>query len=149
MPDGPPDASINVYLAPSHVTCNEDNSLELAVRLWGSLKITVGGSDVERTIDGRITVRVKPRFAISGSNLVLSPESNDVTVALWSFTVIAGGSFPPDVDLYLHGGLFQNRLQTAVRLAIAAGLVPAVDLSFLSGLIAAVAARAQPPSSRG
>ena len=149
VPDGPPDASIDVYLAPSQVTCNEDNSLGLAVRLWGSLNITVGGTDVERTIDGRITVRVKPRFRVAGNNLVLNPDSDDVTVTLWSFTVIAGGSFPPDVDLYLHGGLFQNRLQTAVRLAIAAGLVPAVDLSFLSGLIAAVAARAQPPQFPG
>src|SRR5439155_17673583 len=47
------------------------------------------------------------------------------------------------------GGLFQNRLQTAVRLAISAGLVPSVDLSFISGLIAVVAARAKPADFPG
>ena len=137
LPGGPPDASIDVFLAPPTVICEADNSLALTLEMWGSLSVTVGGVIYARSIHGRLGIRIRPKFTIDGTDLVLSPESNDLTVPAWEFSVLSGGSFPADVDLYLTSGLFRDRLQSAVQTAISVGLVklPRIDISFLGSIV--------------
>lgn len=138
VPGAPPDVVIDAFLAPFRITCQDDDSLRLDLRFWGQLAMQTDAGFQVRTVDARLSVRIEPRFVVQGTNLVLSPATDDVTVAQWSYTVIAGLGFPSDVDLYLRGGLFQDRLRAAVLLALGSGLIPPIDLSFLEPVIAFV-----------
>lgn len=135
LPGGPPDAALNVYLAPPTVTCDAaDNRLVLAIEMWGRLSATIDGVAEAAQIDGHLALRIAPDFVVSGTNLVLSPPSDHVSVAAWSFSVIPPGHFSADATAYLSGPLFAQRLQATVQLGIALGIIslPPIDISFLN-----------------
>jgi hypothetical protein len=138
---GTPDASVDVFIGPPRVTCADDNSIRIALRLWGALSVTINEVASTRRIDGRLEIRLKPTFEVSGTALVLRPRSeSDVTVSQWTFTVIAGGEFPPNADTYLRSSFFRDRLQDAVHLGLSSGLIalPRVDITFLRGVLDAL-----------
>lgn len=85
-------------------------------------------------IDGHLALRIAPDFVVSGTDLVLSPPSDHVSVAGWSFSVIPPGHFSVDATAYLSGPLFAQRLQATVQLAITLGIIslPPIDISFLN-----------------
>jgi len=134
VPGGPPDASVNVFIAPPTITCNSDNTLTLTVQLWGSLSVTVVGVQETGNIDGQLIVRIQPTFVVTGSKLVLSPGPNDVTVTQWDFNIISGSSFSSNADTYLRSSFFRDRLQDFIR-AIAGDLLQPIDIGFIGSTI--------------
>jgi hypothetical protein len=140
LPGGPPPARVDVFVAAPRIRCDESlNSLVLTVRMWGDLSVTIDGGTSQRQIDGQLVVRISPRFNVVGTTLVLSPESGDLTVSQWTFTVLAGGPFPDAVDQYVRSSFFRDRLQAALRLAVQFGVirVPPIDVSFLGDVASA------------
>ncbi len=141
LPGGPPDAGLNVFLAPPRISCNADNTLTLALEMWGQLSAAIDGIHEAAQIDGHLTLRIQPDFSVSGTNLVLSPPSGGVTVTVWNFTVIPPGHFSTDAMTYLSSPIFGGRLQAAIQQAITLGVVslPSIDISFLGPVANAVA----------
>ena len=144
LPDGPPDARVDVFLAAPEVTCSAGNFLSIALVFWGSLSVTVNNVAQVRNVKGRLRVRLEPRFSVSGSQLLLSPNPEEVTVTNWDFSVLAGGAFPPDSELYLESSFFRSRLEHAVRLAIGIGVIklPSVNIAFLGSVLNVVSTAA-------
>jgi len=140
LPGGPPDAVIDVFLAPPQIATHADNTLTIALEMWGPLSVTMNGVNEVGQIDGFLTIRIRPEFVILGTNLVLNPTADDVTVTEWDFTLIPPSSFSSGADAYLRSTVFRDRLQTAIRQAIAIGVVslPKIDISFLGSLATAV-----------
>ena len=140
---GPPAASIDVFLAPPQITCKADNTLTVAVQMWGSLSVTMTDVKEAEDVAARLTLRIQPSFVVKGSNLELQFNDvvNEVTATGWDFVVISGSGFSPAADSYLRSNAFRDRLQLAMQLAISSGLVqlPKIDIRFLGkGILAAV-----------
>jgi hypothetical protein len=140
LPDGPPRANLNVFLGPPTINCHANNTLTIALQMWGQLSVTMNAVEEGATVDARLVVRILPTFVVAGSDLQLSPEPSNVTVSQWDFTVIPPGGFSPPANAYLRSPAFRNRLQTAIRAAIAFGVVslPRIDISFLGPVVSAV-----------
>lgn len=141
IPDGPPPVGVDFFLKPPRIRCAGDDPLRFTLHLegWGPLTIEWDGTTHVRNIRWQMRLPVRARFTVAGTAITLSPEASDIRLELWSFDVLAGGAFPDDVDLYLRGGVFRNRLQAAVRDAVTLGLVniPPIDASFLGPVVQA------------
>jgi hypothetical protein len=138
--EGPPDAKLTVFFGPPALTCRADDTLAIDLDLWGWLSVTVSAAPLVRLVRGHLEVRIRPVVAVADGKVKLNPAAEDVTVPGWDFTVLFGPGFPPDVDAYLHGGLFRNRLQATIRAAIDAGAItwPDIDLAVIGPLAGAV-----------
>jgi hypothetical protein len=143
LPDDPPPAHIEMFLAPPQVTCRADNTLSLTVRMWGQLKVTMNGVEETGNVSARLTLRLRPTFVVGTSKLTLGFDdvNTDVIATAWSFTVISGPGFSPAADGYLRSTAFRNRLQKAIQIAIAFRVVklPDIDISFVGAVLDAVA----------
>jgi hypothetical protein len=134
--EGPPDAKLTAFFGSPQLTCRADDTLAIDLDLWGALFVTPGPSQLVRVIRGHLQIRIRPVVAVADGAVRLNPAAEDVTVPEWSFSVLLGAGFPTDVDAYLRGGLFRNRLQATIRAAIDAGAVkwPTIDLAALGPL---------------
>jgi len=139
LPGGPPAVLVDFFLEPPHVRMIGDDPDLLVVDLsgWGPLAINWGGVNHVREIRWQLRLAVQARFVVAGTNLVLSPGEGDFAVEDWGFVPLAGGPYPSDVDLYLSGGIFRNRLLSAVFQAIQLGLLPLppIDVSYLGTIL--------------
>ncbi|HBY98469.1 MAG: hypothetical protein M5U01_18230 [Ardenticatenaceae bacterium] len=142
LPQGPPDVSIDAFLAPPRIICKSDHTLNITLQVWGSLKVILNGVEQTGNVVARLTLRIQPSFSVLGSNLMLGfddPNQNDVTVTEWDFTVLGGG-FSPEAESYLRSSAFRARLQAVSRSTIAGlALLLLIDISFLGdGILSAV-----------
>lgn len=142
LPDGPPPAAVDFFLEPPRIRCSGADPSHLAFQVsgWGTLAV-VWGNNVTYSRDVRWDMRVvvRARYVVSGSEITLEPKPDEVVVEQWTFQVIAGVAFPPDVDTYLRGGIFKNRMQAAFRTALAVGAlrVPPIPVDFLGPVVRA------------
>lgn len=142
LPDGPPDASIDFFLGPPQITCKSDNTMTIAVDMWGSMSVTLNSAVQTGDVAAHLTIRIQPSFEVRGNTLVLGFDdiNQDVVATEWDYTVIGAG-FTPDADSYLRSDVFRARLQHAIQLAILLQQVklPNIDISFLGdGILNAV-----------
>lgn len=139
IPDGPPPVVIDFFLTPPRMVTRSADPDHFSVRMrgWGPLTIEWDGIPRTRDIRWEMGLRVRSRFVVLGTSMVLQPQDDDVAVQTWMFAELAGGPFPEDVGTYLRSGLFKNRLRAAVVQAIRAGLLafPPIDLSFLGPIV--------------
>lgn len=142
LPDAPPTASIDVFLAPPEIKCKASNALTITIQMWGALTVAGNGGAETRNVTAHLTLRIQPSFVVAGSDLVLEFDNvdEDVIATEWDFTVISGSGFPFDADSYLRSNSFIDRLQKAIRLAIAFRQVelPTIDIGFLGPVLTAV-----------
>jgi hypothetical protein len=140
LPGGPPQAGLNMFLGPPLINCHTNNTLSIALRMWGQLSVTMNAAEEGATVDAQLLVRLVPTFVIvrdkpnqEPPSLELRPALQNVTVSQWDFTVISPGGFSPAADSYLRSSAFRDRLQMTIRGAIALNLVslPQIDISFL------------------
>jgi hypothetical protein len=155
LPGWPPRADLKMFLGPPIINCHTNNTLSIALHMWGQLSVTMNAEnafvDVEEgaTVDAQLLVRLVPTFVKVGSELVLRPDN--VTVQQWDYTVISPGGFSPAADSYLRSSAFRSRLQTTIGLAIDADVVslPKIDISFLGSGLTAVAMTAVSRARQG
>lgn len=135
LPGGPPAVAADLFLGLPEVGCEgATNLLVLTLTAWGPLTVTLDGIEQAAEIAGRLEITIRPVFG-PGSNLQLEPEVEDIAVRRWQASVTSAGT-PPEVVAYLVGDQFKDRLQQAVRTAIAFRVVklPAIDVSFFGPL---------------
>jgi hypothetical protein len=141
LPDGPPDVLVNFFLEPPQIRCTGEDSQRLIVRLrgWGDMQLLWNSAIQSRSVRWEMQLLMHPRFVLAGAQLTLSPERDDVTLDDWQFVVLSGAPYTPEADLYLRGGIFRNRLENALGIAISSGLldVPPIDVSFLGSIVEA------------
>jgi hypothetical protein len=147
LPGGPPDANLDVFLAPPQITCKNDGTMTIAVEMWGSLTVTLAGTPEAGNVLANLVLQLKPQFTVKNTtqekSLVLGfgDTVHDVTATEWDFTVISGTPFSNEADAYLRSDVFRNRMQTAIQDAISLQKVklPSIDASFLgTGILSAV-----------
>lgn len=145
LPGGPPEVATNLFLGRPLIECEGSTGLlVLTLTAWGPLRVTLDGTEYSVRIAGELEVTISPVFA-PGPSLRLDPAPQDIVARRWQASVTSAGT-PPEVVSYLVGEQFRDRLQQAVRAAIAFGLVPlpAIDVGFfgpLARLATSVAAR--------
>jgi hypothetical protein len=135
LPGGPPEVAANLFLGLPEINCEgATNLLVLTLTAWGPLRVTLDGAEHVAQMAGELEVSISPVFG-PGSNLVLEPAAEDIVVRRWTASVTSEGT-PPTVVSYLVGDQFKDRLQQAIRAAIAFRLVklPSIDVSFLGPL---------------
>jgi hypothetical protein len=155
LPGSPP-ANLDVFLAPPSVACHQNNTMTVTFDLWGQLEVTINGVDEAAQIHGHLALDLVPAFGIvfvgvpqpDGSTkqvpfLQMDGARTTLTVSPltgWDFAVIAAPGFSPAADVYLRSSDFVLRLQQAVGVAVAAGLVPmpSTQADFLGPMAAAV-----------
>src|SRR5437764_8121693 len=59
---GSPTANLDVFLAPPSVACHQNNTMTVALELWGQLEATINGVDETAQIHGRLAVDLVPAF---------------------------------------------------------------------------------------
>jgi hypothetical protein len=135
LPGGPPEVSVELFLDTPVIDCEAStNLLVLTVRVRGPVRVTADGAEHVARIAGELEVTIRPVF-LPGPSLRLAPENNDVAVRRWTAAVTSPG-MPADVVSYVTGDGFRERLQQAIRFAIAFQLVklPTIDVAFLGPL---------------
>jgi len=135
LPGGEPDVAVDLFLGQPEIECEgSTNVLVLTLRLWGRLRVTLNDTDHDVAIAGELEVTIRPVFG-PGSNLQFEPAAEDVNVRRWTASVTSTGT-PPDVVAFVVGAQFKDRLQRAVRLAIAFRLfkLPSIAVSFFGPL---------------
>ncbi len=135
LPGGPPEVAADLFLGQPEIDCEgATNLLVLTLGVWGSLRVTLDGTEHSAQIAGDLEATIRPAFA-PGSNLQLEPAPEDVVVRRWTASVTSAGT-PAAVVAFLIGGQFKDRLQQAIRAAIAFRLIklPAIDVSFFGPL---------------
>jgi hypothetical protein len=135
LPGDPPEVAADLFLGLPEVNCEgAANLLVLTLTAWGPLNVTLDGVEHVAEIAGRLEVTIRPVFG-PGLNLQLEPASEDIVVRRWQAAVTSEGA-PAAVVSYLVGDQFKDRLQQAIRAAIAFRLVklPSIDVSFLGPL---------------
>ncbi len=141
IPNGPPDVAVSFFLEPPRVECSGADSQSLIVRMrgWGGMQITWNGAIQARNVRWEMHLLMRPRFVLEGVDLRLRPEHTDITLSGWTFEVLSGGPYSAEADLYLQSGIFRSRLEHALGVAIAAGLldIPPIDVSFLGSIVSA------------
>ncbi|MET8676090.1 hypothetical protein ABZW18_00400 [Streptomyces sp. NPDC004647] len=141
IPGDPPPVRVDFFLEPPRIHCSGDDPDRFTVLLsgWGRLTIVWGGTNHVRTIRWSMRLLVRARFVVADTEIRLRPEPGDVTLDDWEFDVLAGAAYPPDVDLYLRGGIFADRLQAAATNAIASRLLdfPPINADFLGPVVQA------------
>ena len=166
LPGSPP-ANLDVFLAPPSVACHQNNTMTVTFDLWGQLEVTISGVDETAQIHGHLAVDLEPAFTIvfvavrqaDGSTkqvpfLQMDAARTTLTVSPvsgWDFTVIAAPGFSAAADAYLRSADFVQRLQGAVGLAVAAGVVPmpSTQADFLGAMAAAVNPRGETSVRQG
>lgn len=136
LPGGPPDVAANLFLGQPKLNCEgATNLLVLTLGTWGPLKVTLNGVKHDAQIAGELEVTIRPVF-VPSSNLQLDPAAEDVIVRRWSASVTSAGT-PAEVVSFLVGDHFKDRLQQAIRAAIAFRLIklPSIDVSFFGPLV--------------
>jgi hypothetical protein len=145
---GGPPVSIDSFLAPPQVSCDgARNVLVLNVEFVGGLTITESDGSHTRGVDGRLEITVRPKFTLSEGKLALSPTPADVRVTRWTFDVVFGGAYPPNVDAYLRSDVFRDRLTETIRFGVAHPEIlpmPSVDISLVGSEIVAAAEATAP-----
>jgi hypothetical protein len=140
VPDGPPDAAVDFFLEAPRVRCVGDDPDRFLVLLsgWGDLALLWNGVLESRKVRCNIQFLLHPRFVLVGTDLTLRAQSDDVTLDEWDFEVFSGGAYPADADLYLRSESFRNRLEKALKFAVAAGLftLPPISVDFLGPIVA-------------
>lgn len=135
LPGGPPEVAAELFLGQPEINCEgATNLLVLTLNTWGPLRVTLDGTEHLAQIAGELEMTIRPEFA-PGSNLQLDPAPEDVVVRRWTASVTSPGT-PAAVVSFLVGDQFRQRLQLAVRGAIAFRLIklPAIDVSFFGPL---------------
>ena len=135
LPGGPPEVVAELFLGQPEINCEgATNLLVLTLNTWGPLRVTLDGTEHLAQIAGELEMTIRPEFA-PGSNLQLDPAPEDVVVRRWTASVTSPGT-PAAVVSFLVGDQFRQRLQLAVRGAIAFRLIklPAIDVSFFGPL---------------
>ncbi len=137
---GPPVANLNVFLSAPVINAHPDNTLTIAVELWGSLSVTMTTVQETKSIDGHLTATILPAFAVANSKLTLDGGASVLSVTEWDFALISTTGFSADADAYLRGPDFIARLQSLLQYGLSSGLftLPSIDLSFLGSLADAV-----------
>jgi hypothetical protein len=135
LPGGPPEVAADLFLGLPEIDCEgATNLLVLTLNVRGSVRATLDTTEYLVDIAGELEVTISPVFT-PGSNLQLDPSADDIDVRRWTASVTSP-STPADVASYLTGDQFRDRLQLAIRGAIALRLVrlPAIDVSFFGPL---------------
>lgn len=139
VPDGPPPATVDFFLDLPRIQCTGDDPERFTVSLrgWGRLGIVWANVAHAREVRWDMRIAVRARYVVAGREIVLAPEANDVTLEQWTFALLAGSAFPPDVDDYLRGGIFKNRMEAAFRRAVELGAIelPAIPADFLGSIV--------------
>ena len=138
LPFEGPDVTVDVFLAPPTLTCNNNDSLTFVLELRGTLKITLNGVEETRNIAGRLTVRLKLSFEVVGKklNVFIGDFATDLIATGWEVRVTSG-SFSPEAWAYISGDEFRVRLQKSLGGAILQGSLklPSIDVSFLGPIL--------------
>jgi hypothetical protein len=135
LPGGPPEVAANLFLGQPEIDCEgATNLLVLTLSAWGPLRVTLEGTEHLAQIAGELEVTIRPVFA-PGPSLQLEPTDEDIVVRRWTARVTSADT-PAEVVSFVVGDQFKQRLQQALRLAIAFRLVklPAIDVSFFGPL---------------
>ena len=135
LPGGPPDVKSELFLGMPQVDCEgATNLLVLTLRAWGLLRLT-GADQVEHVaqLAGELEVTVKPVFG-PGQSVQLEASGDDIVARRWTATVISADT--ADVAAYVAGDQLRDRLQEAIRIAVAFRQIslPSIDVSFFGPL---------------
>jgi hypothetical protein len=126
MPGGPPEVALNLYLDPPQIDFDPamPGGFLLIINGTGQLTVDFAGPLPEsRLVKVQIIALVRPRFAVSSAALTLSPLTEDVALAAWAFSIAQGGPFSSNVNTYLTGPVFKDRLEATVALGLTSGFL--------------------------
>lgn len=136
---GPPDGSIDLFLEPLATILDQD-SLVIRLELWGRLSlIDAAGVTQDRGIHGWLDVQPHPGFSLlqgtttSDLSLLVTLAASDLAVTGWTYEVIFGTSYPPDLEAFLDGPSFLSRIQQMLQLVLSANpiAVPPIPVAFV------------------
>jgi hypothetical protein len=138
LPGGPPGVRADLVVGQPEIACSgATNQLVLTLTVWGTLSVSLGGEVHGAQIIGELEILVRPLFfpgTEEDPSVQLTP-AEDVVVRSWTVSVTSADT-PPEVESYIAGAEFKDRLQTTVRFAIATGQFsfPSIDVSFLGAI---------------
>jgi len=137
LPGGPESVIANLFLGAPRINCEgATNQLVLTLTAWGALRVTLNAAEEVAQITGELEVTIRPVFGPGTSmdlSLKLEPAPQDIIVRRWTASVTSEDTSAAVVS-YLVGDAFKDRLQLAVRAAVALGLLPSIDASFFGPL---------------
>jgi hypothetical protein len=126
LPGGPPHVALDLYLDPPQIDFNPamPGGLLLAINGIGPLTVDFEAPLPEsRLVRIQMIALVRPRFVVSSGALTLSPLTEDVSLSTWSFSIVQGGPFSSNVNTYLTGPVFKDRLEATVALGLTSGFL--------------------------
>lgn len=135
LPGNGPVVSLSLFLGQPTVLCEgSTNVIVIQIETWGTTLINIGGSSRTIRIISELVLTIRPVFT-PGRRLQLTPGLDDVIVRQWD-AIIVSTNVPPVFSDYLNGAEFKERLQNAIILAIASGLIrlPEIDVDSLGQL---------------
>ena len=136
LPGGPPGVFTDFHLDPPTIGFDpaRRDAFVLTIAGFGSLRVDFDAPPAEvRAVTFRMVAFVRPRFAVSPGALTFSPQTEDLTLSTWSFSVVEGGPFSDNANAYLTGAVFRDRLEASLSLALASGLlrIPPIQIGAL------------------